>query len=54
VGMPIVTATAISIMNPKYLNVLFTDELGRQMLTGVVVAMLIGIVWIRRVIRIEV
>jgi tight adherence protein B len=54
VGLPIFTAAAISVLNPGYLNVLFTDETGNRVLMGVIITMLLGIAWIRRIIRIEV
>ncbi|HSM02929.1 MAG TPA: type II secretion system F family protein [Acidimicrobiia bacterium] len=52
IALPIVLAFAISVVNPGYLDVLFSTPLGRFILGTGVVLMTIGVVWIRRLIRI--
>ena len=41
-------------MNPDYVSVLFTDELGRKMLVGGVISQLVGALVIRKIINIRV
>ena len=54
IALPFISAGLISLMNPGYLNVLFVDPLGLNILTGGGVMMVIGIFWIRRTVRIRV
>jgi tight adherence protein B len=54
IALPFISAGLISVMNPGYLNVLFVDPLGLNILWGGGVMMAIGIVWIRRTVRIRV
>jgi tight adherence protein B len=52
--LPVATALMISFVNPDFMNVLWTDPVGRQMAYGMVGMMLFGIVWMRKIIRIRV
>ncbi|MGC5701431.1 type II secretion system F family protein [Pseudomonas sp. NFXW11] len=54
VSMPFVLAAAIVISSPSYLPLLFQEPLGQKLIIGAFVAMLIGILWIRKIIRIQV
>jgi tight adherence protein B len=54
IALPFISAGLISLMNPGYLNVLFVDPLGLNILAGGGVMMVIGIFWIRRTVRIRV
>jgi tight adherence protein B len=53
-ALPIAIGIVLSIMNPKYLTILFTHPLGHKMLAGGAVLNVIGWVAIRKIIRIEV
>ena len=54
VSMPFVLAVAILISSPTYMPLLFKEPLGQKLIMGAFVAMLIGIFWIRKIIRIQV
>ena len=54
VSMPFVLAAAILISSPTYMPLLFKEPLGQKLIMGAFVAMLIGIFWIRKIIRIQV
>jgi tight adherence protein B len=41
-------------MNPEYLSLLFTDELGKKMLIGGIVMQLLGALAIRKIVNIRV
>jgi tight adherence protein B len=42
------------VLNPKYTGVLFTDPVGIGMLIAAVVAMIVGFLWMRKIIDIEI
>ncbi|WP_296657845.1 type II secretion system F family protein [Paraburkholderia sp.] len=52
--LPFGVATVISVVNPDFMSVLWTDPAGFKMVGGAVVLMLFGFVWMRKVIRIHV
>lgn len=52
--LPIGLGFAISVINPTYIMVLFTEPLGMMMLGASVVMQMVGIFFIRKIIRIEV
>lgn len=52
--MPVVLCFALFVVNPSYIIVLFTDPIGMMMIGVAVVMQLIGIFFIRKIIRIEV
>jgi tight adherence protein B len=54
IALPFICAGLISVMNPGYLNVLFVDPLGLNILAGGAFMMVVGSVWIRRTVRIRV
>jgi tight adherence protein B len=54
IALPFISAGLISLMNPGYLNVLFVDPLGLNILAGGGAMMVIGTFWIRRTVRIRV
>ena len=53
-ALPFFLALAISVVNPKYLGVLFTDPIGRGMIGVAAVLMVIGAIIIKKMIRIKV
>jgi tight adherence protein B len=54
VAIPFVLAIAIIITSPSYMPVLINDPVGHKLIIGAFCAMLIGIFWIRKIIRIQV
>jgi tight adherence protein B len=54
VAVPFVLAAAIVLSSPTYLPLLIQEPLGRKLVMAAFVAMLLGIAWIRKIIRIEV
>jgi tight adherence protein B len=53
VVLPIALFVIISLVNPAYIGELTTSSLGRTLIMGAVVGMMVGIVWIKRIIRLE-
>lgn len=53
-ALPAFLAIALSFLNPEHMRPLFEERMGQMMLLGTVVMQLVGFIWIRHVIRIEV
>ena len=53
VALPIFLFVMISLVNPAYMGELTTSSLGRTLIMGAVVGLMVGIVWIKRIIRLE-
>jgi tight adherence protein B len=53
-AMPIVVALGIFALNPDYAMMLVTEPLGRFMIVGAVIMQIIGYLWIRRIVDIEI
>ncbi len=53
-ALPAFLAGALSFLNPEHMKPLFEDRMGQTMLLGTIVMQVVGFVWIRRVIKIEV
>jgi hypothetical protein len=49
-----VLAIGIVITSPTYMPMLLNDPLGHKLIIGAFCAMLVGIFWIRKIIRIQV
>lgn len=52
--LPFALAVILYIINPKYMSMLWTDPTGLKLVWIMVVAMIVGAYWMRRVIRIHV
>ena len=52
--LPFAVGLVISIINPEYMNTLFTDPVGLKMVSFAAVMVVIGIIWMRNIIRIRV
>jgi tight adherence protein B len=52
--LPFVVAGAISVINPAFMRVLWTDSMGLKMVGTALGMMLLGALWMRRIIRIHV
>ncbi len=53
-ALPLVIGVAITVLNPGYINILFTTTLGRLMILGAVLLTVGGFWWMRKVIQIDV
>jgi tight adherence protein B len=53
-GLPIFVGLAVSVLNPEYMNVLFTELAGQVMLGGAFLMECFGIFIIKRILAIEV
>lgn len=54
VALPAALAIVLGLINPEHMNLLFTERMGHLMLTVAVVLQVVGFIWIKRVIKIEV
>jgi tight adherence protein B len=52
--LPFALAALLHLTSPGYLRVMFEDPLGQRILLGTGLLMVIGIFWMRRLIRIDV
>ena len=52
--LPIAVGTIIYLLNPGYMKVLFTDTVGQFMLVTAAVMQIIGYMWIRKIVNIEI
>ena len=52
--LPFAVGSVISVVNPKYISALFTDPVGLKMVAFGVVMIIIGVLWMRSIIRIRV
>lgn len=53
-ALPVFLAIALSLINPEHMRPLFQERMGQTMIVATIVMQIIGFIWIRRVIRIEV
>jgi tight adherence protein B len=52
--VPLLLVVAMTIINPDYLPLLIDDDTGQKVAIGAFVWAMVGILWIRRIIRIQV
>ncbi len=52
--LPIAVGAAVYSLNPPYVMLLFTDPLGKLMVVTAVIFQLIGFLWIRKIVNIEI
>lgn len=52
--LPFAVGFVISIVNPKYMSALYTDPAGQKMMGVAAIMIIIGIIWMRSIIRIRV
>jgi tight adherence protein B len=53
-AVPAFLAVALSFINPDHMQLLFRERMGQMMLMGAMVLQVVGFIWIRQVIKIEV
>lgn len=52
--MPLFVAGLMSVTSPELLSLLWTDPIGQRLLTGALFLMVVGGLWMRRIVRIQV
>jgi tight adherence protein B len=52
--LPFCVGLMINIVNPKFMDVLWTDPMGLKMVGGALVMMVLGVLWMRSIIKIRV
>ena len=52
--LPILLAVVINLINPAFMSVLWNDAAGIKMVIGVIILMILGIFWMRKIIKIRV
>jgi tight adherence protein B len=52
--LPFAVALVVQVMNPGFLAVLWTDETGRQMVAAALAGIVVGVGWMRAIVRIRV
>ena len=53
-GLPIALFVAVYYLNPPYVMLLFTEELGRKMVVGAIILQILGAVCIKKIISIKI
>src|SRR5262245_62581824 len=48
-GLPATLAVALSFINPEHMNLLFREQLGRNLLAAAITMQIIGFLWIRKI-----
>jgi tight adherence protein B len=54
VAIPFILAGVLSVTSPGYLAIMFNDPMGQRLIIGSLVLMAIGMLWIRRLTRVQV
>ncbi len=54
IALPPALAAVLILINPEHMGALFTEHMGHVMLTAAVVMQIIGFLWIKKVVKIEV
>ncbi len=54
IALPPALAAVLMLVNPEHMGALFTEHMGHVMLTGAIVMQIIGFIWIKKVVKIEV
>ncbi|WP_136419832.1 type II secretion system F family protein [Herbaspirillum sp. ST 5-3] len=52
--LPIVLALVLNFVNPRFMRVLWTDPAGEKIIAVMMILMIIGVIWMRKIIRIKV
>lgn len=52
--LPFAVALLVNLVNPKFMTVLWTDPVGLKLIGGALVMMTLGVVWMRKIIKIRV
>ena len=52
--LPFVVALVINLINPQFMSVLWTDPVGVKLIAAALVLMILGVLWMRQIVRIRV
>jgi tight adherence protein B len=53
-ALPIIIFSILYMLNPQYMSILFTDPIGKILITVAITMQLLGFLWIRKIIKIEI
>lgn len=53
-ALPFCVAVVVNLVNPKFMSVLWTDPVGLKVVGGALLLMVLGMLWMRKIIRIRV
>jgi tight adherence protein B len=53
-ALPIIIFSILYMLNPQYMSILFTDPIGKILIIVAIVMQLMGFLWIRKIIKIEI
>jgi tight adherence protein B len=53
-ALPFLIGIAVTVLNPGYINILFTNPTGKILLLGATILMLFGFFWMKKTIEIDV
>jgi len=53
-ALPIIIFSILYMLNPEYMSILFTDPVGKILIAIALSMQLLGFLWIRKIIKIEI
>jgi tight adherence protein B len=53
-ALPIIVFSMLYMINAEYMSILFTDPVGKILVVAAITMQLIGFMWIRKIIKIEI
>jgi tight adherence protein B len=53
-ALPIIIFSILYMLNPQYMSILFTDPIGKILIVAAITMQLMGFLWIRKIIKIEI
>jgi tight adherence protein B len=53
-ALPLILFSILYMLNPGYMSILFTDPIGKLLIVVALSMQLVGFVWIRKIINIEI
>jgi tight adherence protein B len=53
-ALPLIIFSILYTLNPEYMSILFTDPIGKILVAVAVSMQLLGFLWIRKIIKIEI
>jgi tight adherence protein B len=53
-ALPLCTGAMMSVVNPKFMSILFTDPKGLNLVYGCALMMVLGVYWMFRIVKIRV
>jgi tight adherence protein B len=53
-ALPFIIFSILYMLNPQYMSILFTDPIGKILIGVAITMQLMGFLWIRKIIKIEI